>query len=60
MASLRQRIGNSGSRNGAMMRPGSVGLRGRLIALLLARDIWRPLQALTATVRRIGAGDREI
>jgi hypothetical protein len=43
-----------------MMRPGGVGLRGRLIALLLARDIWRQLQALTATVRRIGAGDREI
>jgi hypothetical protein len=41
------------------MRPGNVSLRGRLVALLLAREIWRPPQALTVAVRRIGAGDQE-
>lgn len=30
------------------------------VALWLAREIWRPLEALTVTVRRIGAGDREV
>ncbi|MFI5342464.1 MAG: cache domain-containing protein, partial [Candidatus Methylomirabilales bacterium] len=30
------------------------------VALWLARDIWRPLQALTASVRRIGAGERGV
>ncbi len=30
------------------------------VALWLARDIWRPLQALTATVRRVGAGEQGV